>query len=132
MEIKNLLHILEQYTEEPDAFETQSEREMERELMAQIDQDFIKQEKEQDKYRLQLSCILNEISKKIPITVYEKGKKFEIHFPYEDIYNRFMAQYKNYDRILMCLDDKHYWNRNAYFNQITNYLGDRYITLYSK
>lgn len=44
-QIKELIQNNNPYTEEPDAFETQTEREMERELEAQIDKEYINKEK---------------------------------------------------------------------------------------
>ena len=47
MQINELLIRLNEYTEEPDAFETESERVMQKELEDQLDQEHLNMEKEQ-------------------------------------------------------------------------------------
>ena len=74
--IKDLLIQLKEYTEEPDAFETQSERDMERELENKLDKDIQKAEKEKVKYIIQMICMLDNIQKEVDFTYYHKHKNF--------------------------------------------------------
>ena len=72
--IKDLLIQLKEYTEEQDAFETQSERDMERELENKLDKDIQKAEKEKVKYIIQMICMLDNIQKEVDFTYYHKHK----------------------------------------------------------
>ena len=96
-----MLQQAEGYTEEPDAFETQSEREMAKELELEIDKEYLQYEKEKNKPAEIVKHILMNCCDKwnMSFNYNPKGKRLDIYFYDIDSFNVFMAQEKNSKRL---------------------------------
>lgn len=96
-----MLQQAEGYTEEPDAFETQSEREMAKELELEIDKEYLQYEKEKNKPVEIVKHILMNCCDKwnMSFNYNPKGKRIDIYFYDIDSFNVFMAQEKNSKRL---------------------------------
>ena len=128
--IKRILEKLNEYTEEPDAFETQTEREMEQEYLSSLDKEWKdseeKKEKEKNKYITQLTCMLDNIKKKINFDYYRNGKHFRLYFDNKGDYNTFMAQEKHSKRFNDCIE---YYNDSLSFEKLGKDDGRRYLSI---
>ena len=123
--IKDLLIRLNEYTEEPDAFETESERVMQKELEDKLDQELIKVEKENNRYIIQMICILNHLKDKYDFYYERIGKSFKLYFDSKYEYNCFIAAEKNSKRFNDCLT---YFPRKT-FEKLGNDAGARFLLL---
>lgn len=113
------------YTQEPDAFETQSELDMQAQLEKDIDAEYIKYEKQQNKNIIAMICILNNIQKKIDFHFSHVGKNFRLYFSSKYQYNLFMAQEKDskkFNDIIEYFPDRR-------FEELANDCGARFILI---
>lgn len=124
--IKDLLIQLKEYTEEPDAFETQSERDMERELENKLDKDIQKAEKEKVKYIIQMICILDNIQKEVDFTYYHKHKNFYLEFDSKYQYNKFIARESKSKRFNDCIE---YFPHKTFEKLSKDFSGSRFLLL---
>lgn len=116
-----------EFIDEPDAFETQSEREMQKQLERDIDNAYISQEKELRKY----SSVVEHILDNLGVSYTKEGKKFTCYFPNKIQYDTFMAKEKNSDRFNSCLI-KPLENKKFEDLIVDRVDGLRYLTLWTR
>jgi len=133
MKLSEQLKTLEKFTEEPDAFETECERQLQVEWEIQNDKLHLQQEKEANKYIVKMYCILNALKSKMNIdfTFKEQIRSFQILFFTKGAYDAFMIQEKNSKNFNECL--AYPLNKKSRYEQLNkDEFGVRYITIYIK
>ena len=122
-----------EFTEEPDAFETESERQLQKDLEDKIDVDYKQFEKKRLQFFTILMKILENAKKYLDIDFIgnENRLSIDIYFNNRYSFNRFMAIHKNSNRFNMCLrlDFPKY---KKYENLNKDEFGARYLTIYAK
>jgi len=117
-----------EYTEESDAFETQSEREMDQDLNSQLDNEAKTKEKQDNKYVEIVKQILE--SNNLEYVFNSKFRAYQIYFNNKYDYDRFMAKEKNSKRLDSCL--RQYYDKDKSFEQLPNDAGQRFLILFIK
>lgn len=123
----------ESYTQEPDAFENESENQMEREWYQENNRLHSQQEKEKTKYLTKMFCILCNLKDKLNIDfiVNEEIKRFQLFFYNKISFDTFMAQEKdsyNFNKCLCYEIDKNL----SYSKLNKDAFGVKYITFFVK
>ena len=93
------------FTQEPDAFESYSEIQMQMELEKQIEQDHINQEKQQNKYKIKTDYILLNLAKNINMAWQWHGKLCNIIFTSPYFQRKFKNHFK-YSELKDCLAEE--------------------------
>lgn len=117
-----------EYTEEPDAFETQSEKDMNNELEDEIDNDLKQKEKQDRKCTDIVKAILD--NNNLEYHYIEKQKAFKVYFNGKYEYNKFMAREKNSKRLDSCL--RQLYDKDKPFEKLSKDAGQRFLVLFVK
>lgn len=119
--------ILEDYTQEPDAFETQTERELNKQTEKEINDLYKKQEKDKYKYFYKVKAILNNLG--LPYEENELYLTVKVYFNNKIDYDTFMAKEKK--SIQRCLKQR-LDSRKTFDKLNADTMGRRYEILHIK
>ena len=126
---------INEYTEEPDSFETSSEDAMNKETEQNIDKLYYQQEKQKYKHIEAIDNILKKLKDKglnIDHIINRKHLSVDIYFYNKASYNLFMASEKNSSRVNSQLKLPLKDNKKPYEKLNKDISGARYLTLYVK